>query len=344
MPAPGPDDSGFPRDLLPGHGCTAAMRPTIRRAAFDKSARSAVAGDVSSNTGSAIMMLSEHSLRRVAFHACIVAAVLTAGCSDHEADRARLGLTSAKLTGALRISGSTTMAPMITAMSGEFQKLHPGVTVEVKFGGSGQGLKDVKEGKTDIGMVSRVLTAEERDWLPFVIARDGIAISIRGDNPVSSLTNEQVAGMYTKKIVNWREVGGRDEPVYVIAASPAAGSTEPFLHQFRIKQDAVRPDVLAEANADRFAAMSRNAGAILYSSLGEAERRSTAGEKVKALPSAGVPATRDNLASGRYPVARPLTLVTMQLPTGPAKAFIDYARSPAAIPTIERFEFVPYRD
>ena len=289
-------------------------------------------------------MIAEHPLPRIAFLACIIAAALTPGCSDREADRARVGLSSAKLSGMVRISGSTTMAPMITAMSGEFQKLHPGVSFEVKFGGSGQGLKDVKEGKSDIGMVSRALTAEERDWLPFVIARDGIAVSIRGDNPVSSLTREQVAGMYTKKIVNWREVGGRDEPVYVIAASSAAGSTELFLHQFQIKQDAVRADVLADPNADRFAAMSRNAGAILYSSLGESERRAAAGEKVKALPSGGIRATSDNLASGRYAVARPLTLVTRQLPAGPAKAFIDYVRSPAAIPTIERFEFVPYRD
>ncbi len=279
--------------------------------------------------------------RRIVLALAIAAA---AGCSDREADRARLGLTNAKLSGTVRISGSTTMGPLIAAMAKDFQKLHPGVQFDVKLGGSGAGLKDVKEGKSDIGMVSRVLTTEERDWLPFVIARDGLALSIHADNPVPSLTNEQVAGIYTRKIINWREVGGPDLPVYVVASSKEAGSTELFLSQFKIKQEAVRADLLADANADRFVALGRNPGGIVYSSLGEGERRHAAGEKIKMLPNAGIAATSDNLAAGRYSIARPLTLVTRGSPSGPAKAFIDYARSPAAIPIIERFEFVPYRD
>lgn len=288
-------------------------------------------------------MSANSVLARAALMACTLGLAL-AGCSDREADRTRLGLASTKLTGNVRISGSTTMAPMIGAMVKEFQTLQPGVTFELRAGGSGQGLKDVKEGKSDIGMVSRALTTEERDWLPFVVARDGIAISIHSANPVASLSDEQVAAIYTKKIVNWREVGGRDAPISVVGASPQAGSTELFLQQFRIKHGDVRPDVMADANADRFAALGRNPDTILYSSLGEAERRQHAGEKIKLLPHAGIAATSENLAAGRYAVARPLTLVTKGLPSGPAKAFVDYVRSPSAIPVIDRYEFVPYRD
>ena len=281
---------------------------------------------------------------RLALFACVLAASLLAACSDRERDRARLGLTSKTLSGTVRISGSTTMLPMISAMVTEFQKLQPDVKFEVLPGGSGQGLKDVKEGKSDIGMVSRALTADERDWLPFVIARDGVAISVHSNNPVASLTNEQIAGIYTKKIVNWRELGGADAPIYVIAASPAAGSTDVFLHHFQIKQAALRADILADPLPDRFSAMARNPHAILYSSLGVAESRAAAGEKVKMLPNGGIAATGANLASGRYAMARPLALVTKGLPSGPAKAFIDYARSPSVTATIARFDFVPYRD
>ena len=281
---------------------------------------------------------------RLAVFAAVLAALLLAACSDRESDRARLGLTSEKLTGSVRISGSTTMGPMISAMVTDFQKLQPGIRFEVMPGGSGQGLKDVKEGKSDIGMVARALTAEERDWLPFVIARDGVAISVHADNPVASLTNEQITGIYTRKIVNWRALGGADATIYLIATSPVAGSTEVFLHQFQIKQAALQSDLIADPNPDRFAAMAKNPYAILYSSLGVAESRAAAGEKVKILPNGGIAATSANLASGRYSIARPLALVTKGLPSGPAKAFIDYARSPAATATIARFDFVPYRD
>ena len=289
-------------------------------------------------------MTAMHLLARAGLLACSTVALLLAGCSDPEADRARLGLGSTKLSGVVRISGSTTMAPMVQVLASEFQKLHPGVTFSVQGGGSGQGLKDLKEGRSDIGMVSRALTAEERDWLPFVIARDGIAVAIHADNPVAALSNEQVARIYTRKIANWRELGGRDAPIHVIAASTQGGSTELFLHQFGIKQAELKADTLADPNPDRYAALARNPNAILYSSLGESERRAAAGERIKALPSAGIAATSENLAAGRYAIARPLALVTKGLPTGPSKAFIDYARSAAAIPVIERFEFVPYRD
>jgi phosphate transport system substrate-binding protein len=282
-------------------------------------------------------------VRRV-FLALLVSTGLTAGCSDRGSDAARLGLENTRLSGTIRISGSTTMAPMIDAMTREFQKLQPGVSFDVRAGGSGQGLKDLKEGKSDIAMVSRTLSSEDRDWLPFVVARDGIAVAIHADNPVHSLSDEQIAGIYTKKILNWREVGGRDAPVSVVGAPLQAGTTELFLHQFRIRHSEVRADVMIQANGDRFAALSRNPDSILYSSLGESERRTLAGEKVKALPSDGIAATSDNLAAGRYAVARPLALVTKGLPTGPAKAFIDYVRSAAATPIITRFEFVPYRD
>jgi phosphate transport system substrate-binding protein len=289
-------------------------------------------------------MVAMHLLPRAVLLTCSITALLLAGCSDPEAGPVRLGLASAKLTGVVRISGSSTMAPMVRVLASDFQKLHPGVTVNVQGGGSGQGLKDVKEGRSEIGMVSRVLTAEERDWLPFVIARDGIAVVIHADNPVATLSNEQVSRIYTKKIANWREVGGRDAPIHVIAASSQAGSTELFLHHFGIQKDDLKPDTLAEVNPERYAALARIPNAILYSSLGESERRAAGGEKVKALPSAGIPATSDNLAAGRYAIARPLALVTKGLPTGASKAFIDYARSAAAIPVIDRFEFVPYRD
>ena len=291
-------------------------------------------------------MITQHVLTRGAFLAGAVSVLLLSAvsCTDREADRSRLGLTGSKLSGTLRISGSVSMAPLVTEIAKEFKVLQPGVEIDVKVRDSGEGLNDVKEGRSDIGMVSRALTAEERDWVPFVIARDGLAVAIHGDNPVTALSNEQVAGIYTKKIFNWREVGGRDAPIYVIGAPPAAGSTELFLHRFGIKKAALRPDILILGSANRYAALASNANAILYSSLGEGARRAAAGEKIKPLPSAGVAATSENLTAGRYTMARPLTLVTKGAPSGAAKAFIDYARSPAVLPIIDRFEFAPYRD
>lgn len=236
------------------------------------------------------------------------------------------------------------MTPMISAMAADFHKLHPGVTFDVRAGGTGRGLKDVSEGRSEIGMVARALTVDERGWVPFLLGRDGIAVSIHGTNPVAALTDKQVAAIYRKEITNWRAVGGIDAPIYVIGTTAAAGATEVFLRQFALKAAQTRPDSVIDLLEERYATLLKNPNGIVYGPLGWAERLAAAGEKIKALPYAGIPATSANLASGRYSIARPIALVTKGMPAGPAKAFIDYARSPTQFATLKRFDFVPYND
>lgn len=320
----------------PAQALARLAQPALRRVGAAKRFRTRGALDA---------MAKKRSPARVVLVAFIVSAMLSAsGCSEQRPDKERTALAGGELSGVVRVSGSGPMAPMIAEMAKDFQKLHPRVSIEVQASSSGRGYTDAKQGKLDIAMVSRVLPAEERELVPFLIARDGICVVIHSGNPVESLSQKQTADIYTKKIANWREVGGDDKPLYVIAAPLAAGSTELFLHYLRIKNADVRADFLELTIADRFAALAKNTSGILYSSLGEAERRTAAGEQVKILPMEGVPATRENLAAGRYPLARPLALVTRGLPSGTAKAFIDYARSPEATHLIERYEFVPYRD
>ncbi|GAC1390308.1 MAG: phosphate ABC transporter substrate-binding protein [Variovorax sp.] len=229
-------------------------------------------------------------------------------------------------------------------MAADFHQLHPGVTFEVKASGSGAGMKDLMEGRSDIGMVARTLTVDEHDWMPFLIGRDGIAVSIHSTNPVSALTDQQVSAIYRKKLTNWRELGGADAPIYVIGTTAAAGAHETFLRQFALKAELVRPDAAVDLLNERYATLLKHPNAIMYGPLGRAEERAAAGDQIKSLPHAGIPATSANLASGRYAIARPLALVTKGLPAGPAKAFIDYVRSPTQFAVLRRFHFVPYND
>ena len=275
--------------------------------------------------------------------ACAAAAVLTTGCSDQTPEQTTAARGAGTLSGTVRVAGSATIAPMIAEIATAFQKIHPAVEIEVRGVGSGRGVKDVKEGKADIGMVSKVIPVEEHELVPFLIARDGVGIAVHSDNPVKTITEEQIRDIYTKKITSWRVVGGDDAAPYVIGASSDAGSTDLFLSHFRV--------ALAQMQADfhgipkeRFAALAKNPAAILYVSLADAERRAAAGEKVKLLPIDGIAATSDNLAAGRYPLARPLALVTKGMPAGAVKSFLEYAQSPAAAAIIDRYEFVPYRD
>jgi phosphate transport system substrate-binding protein len=138
-------------------------------------------------------------------------------------------------SGKLLITGSSTMAPMIVAVGKRFSATHPGVQIEVRTVGSGEGIDDTTKGKADIGMASRALTNKESGLYSFAIARDGVCLVVHKDNPVRSLTNRQVSDIYTGKITNWRSVGGSNTPITLINAKEELGSVDLFMHYFDIR-------------------------------------------------------------------------------------------------------------
>ncbi|MBI5593240.1 MAG: phosphate ABC transporter substrate-binding protein [Deltaproteobacteria bacterium] len=244
----------------------------------------------------------------------------------------------------LLITGSSTMCPLIAKIARRFETLHPETRIEVQCGGSGRGISDAREGNADIGMVSRVLTEEEKDLYSFPLARDGISVILHKDNPVESLSDAQVADIYTGKITNWKTLGGRDASITVVNPLKGYSSVELFTHYFKIDYDDVKATMVAGDNSTRLRAVVDNPDAIAYLSSGEAERSEKAGAPINILAFNKVAPTSRNIITGNYPITRPLTLVTKDLPSGSVKTFIDYCLSAAVVEVIEQYDFIPYED
>lgn len=236
------------------------------------------------------------------------------------------------------------MCPLIAEIGKRFEYLHPGIRVEVQCGGSGRGISDAREGKADIGMASRALTEKEKDLYGFPIARDGISVILHKDNPVKALSDAQVADIYTGKITNWKEVGGRDAAITVVNPKKGYSSAELFSHYFKIGYEDIKADIIAGDNPTRIKAVIADLSAIAYISAGEADRTARAGIPIKLLPFNNVMPTGRNIITGNYPITRPLILVTKNLPSGAVKAFIDFCLSQAVVDLIEKLDFVPYED
>lgn len=249
-----------------------------------------------------------------------------------------------KLSGTLLLTGSSTMAPLMKEIGKRFREIHPAVRVEVQAGGSGRGIGDAREGKAQVGMVSRALTDKERDLYGFPIARDGVCIVVHSSNPVRKLTDRQVVDIYTGRIANWKAVGGRNAPITVLNPKQGYGSAELFSHYFNIRSTDIRAHREVGDNPTRIKAVTEDPNAVTYVSIGEAERKAQTGSPIKLLPMDGVPATNRNILSGNFPIFRPLTLVTKTLPTGLAKAFIEFSLSSQVTDLILAHDFVPYMD
>jgi phosphate transport system substrate-binding protein len=111
--------------------------------------------------------------------------------------------------------------------------------IEIQAHGSGTAFPDLAAGKCDIGMSSRPIKPAEAASLAklgdmtspaceHVVGLDGLAIIVNKSNAVSALTTSQVAGIFTGEIANWRDAGGADAPIEVLARDDKSGTYDTF--------------------------------------------------------------------------------------------------------------------
>lgn len=254
-----------------------------------------------------------------------------------------LGFVGAVLASGDRLvlTGSSTVAPLALEIAKRFEKQNPGVRVDVQSGGSSRGVADARSGLADVGMVSRALNPEEKDLTAHAVAMDGIGIILHSGNSVQSLTDAQIKAIYTGRITNWKAVGGKDGRITVVNKAEGRSTLALFLHHFALKNSEIKPQVIIGDNQQGIKTVAGNPGSIAYVSIGAAEFESAQGTPIKLLPMAGVAASVANVRDGRFPLSRPLNLVTKGAPSGLVKRFIDFARSGKINDLAEAQFFVP---
>ncbi len=243
--------------------------------------------------------------------------------------------------GKLVITGSSTMAPLVSEIGKRFEMLHPGTRVDVQTGGSSRGIADAMNGLADIGMVSRALKPQEQSLHGAAIAHDGITIILHQDNPVHELTDTQIKAIYTGDITNWKTLGGFDAPITVVNKAEGRSTLELFLQHFQLSNRAIRAHVIIGDNEQGIKTIAGNPYAIGYVSVGTAQYDATHEIPIRLLSLHHVPATVETVQNGTFPLSRPLTLVSKTPPTGLAKTFIEFSRSPAVHDLILQQYFVP---
>lgn len=255
-------------------------------------------------------MKTKKKLFALAFAAMMAAAVST-GCSDKEAKT-------------VSTDGSTSMEAVIGALGEAFEADNSDVTFTYNPTGSGSGIQAVSEGRCDIGLSSRSLTDEEKagGLIETVLAYDGIAIIVNAKNPVTGLTLQQLADIYTGKITNWNEVGGADAEIVLIGREAGSGTRDGF-ESITDTEDACKYRQELVSTGDVITTVASNPDAIGYASLASVK------DSVKALAVDGVTPSEATVKDGSYAVQRPFVLVTKtdQKLSDTAQKFFDFATS-----------------
>ena len=226
------------------------------------------------------------------------------------------------LSGKLTLNGSTSMTSVCDALGEAFMEKYPNVTYEKANTGSGSAVTAVNDGNAMIGDLSRDLKDDENpdNFDIYVIALDGITVAVNNENPVSDLTQDQIAKIFTGEITNWSEVGGDDAAITVIGRESSSGTRDGFESIFNVADKCKYAAELGETG-QVVQRVSSDKNAIGYVSLASAEG-------VKALKVDGVEATEENVSNGTYKVQRNFTQITKKGSTDPIiKAWFDFLRS-----------------
>lgn len=112
------------------------------------------------------------------------------------------------LSGSLDVSGSTSVYPVLEAIAEAYEAVHSDVQIAVHSTGSGAGVTSAIEGTADIGMASRDLSDDELSQVTEAraVALDGIAVVVHPDNPLESLTLDEVGTIFRGDLSSWNEV------------------------------------------------------------------------------------------------------------------------------------------
>lgn len=243
------------------------------------------------------------------------------------------------------IDGSTTVGPIAKAFAEYYMGQNPDVNITVSESGSGNGAKSLINDACQVADMSRFMkgkefkAAVEKEIFPVahVVALDGIAIVLHPSNPVGELTVQQVKDIYLGKIKNWKELGGPDQAIVMISRDTNSGTFETF-EKLVMKKDKIAEgcEYVGSNGAARGRVQSTPA-AIGYVGIGFVDR------SIKALKINGVYPTGRTIASGKYPIARPLYMFTNGYPKMGSHLyrFVTIHLSKKGQEIVKRIGFVP---
>lgn len=237
-----------------------------------------------------------------------------------------LAVASPAMAGQLIINGSTTVLPVMQKAGESFMAAHPDIKLNISGGGSGNGIKALLEGQCQIAMSSRdmkdneIKAAEAKGIHPVrtAIAVDAIVPIVNPSNSVKSITNAQLRDIYSGKITNWKELGGKDAKIVVISRDSSSGTFECW-NELIMGKERVMPAALMQAsNGAVVQTVSKNPSAIGYIGLGYLNN------SVHGLSVDSKQPTAENARTKTWPIARKLYIYTNGNPEGDIRKLADY--------------------
>ena len=268
-------------------------------------------------------------------------AIFSAACVGSSPETSSNTANAARVT----INGSTTVVPIGQKAVELFTQKHPEVKISISGTGSGDGIKALLDSTTDIAMSSREMEESEKQQAKAksinvkeqVIAWDGIVPIVNPDNPVTNLTLAQLKDIYTGKVTDWKDVGGKPGTIVVVSRDSSSGTYKAWGEMVLGKEARVMPAAQLQAfSGSVVETVARTPQAIGYVGIGYTNTPS-----IKSVSVEGVKASADTVLNKTYKIGRPLYMFTNGEPKGMAAEYLKFILSPEGQKMVKDEGFVP---
>ena len=252
---------------------------------------------------------------------------------------------SSKLKGKVVVAGSSALLPLTLQAAKEFKKKHPKVSIPASGAGSITGPQSVDKGIADIGACDWDASVDVPGFKAFngqvahKVAVIPFATVVNKNVTVDNLTKEQLQGIFSGKITNWEEVGGKDADIIVVNRAFGSGTRVNYQAKalggkdFMNKGDNYKE---VKSSGDMATAVQKTPNAIGYIDLVYVKG------DMKAVSFEGVEATTDNVINGTYPIWGYGYYMTKGEPTGATKKFIEFVQSKEFQQgAVKKMKFIP---
>jgi len=237
----------------------------------------------------------------------------------------------------ITVKGSDTMVQLCQRWAEKYMKQNANVRIQVTGGGSGTGISALINGTTDICAASRPMKDGEKVKLrerygstgvEIRTAKDGLSVYLSESNPVKELSFSQIKDIYTGKITNWKQVGGKDADIILYGRENSSGTYVFFKDNVLLGQDFSSTTQTLPGTAAVVNAVKRDVNGIGYGGAGYAKGIKECAIKKDDASPALLP-VKENIDNNSYALSRGLYFYLKGTPEGNIKTFIDWILSPA---------------
>jgi len=279
---------------------------------------------------------------------------LTLACGQSErtqVESAGSDSTSARSDRPLTIKGSDTMVILGQRFAEEYMKANPGSVIQVNGGGSGTGIAALINGTVDLAQSSRPMKDAEKadvkskrgaDVVETPVALDAVGVFVHASNQVKQLSIEQLAGMFTGKIKNWKEVGGANAPIVLYGRENSSGTYDYFREHVLDKKDFASAVQTLQGTAAVINAISKDKNGVGYGGIAYArDVRALAVQKDASSPA--VAPTEATVLDNSYPISRKLFFYSLQNAPERVTRFVEWTLTPSGQELVTKVGYFPLR-